>query len=71
MLVRMAKRRKSRIPARRAQQPDSRTGAGARRAAHFANGGDPAGWRGRPARHTDRSKAAAKAACRNSSKAAW
>lgn len=71
MLVCMAKRRKSRIPARRAQQPDSRTGAGVRRAAHFANGGDPAGWRGRPARYTDRAKAADKAACRNSARTAW
>ena len=67
----MAKRRKPRIQARQAQQAGSRTGAGGRRAAHFANGGDLAGWRGRPARHTDRSKAADKAACRNSSRATW
>ena len=36
----------------------------AARKAHFAAGGTLAMWRGRPARFTDRKKAARKAACR-------
>lgn len=43
----------------------ARERAGARRAAHFNNGGTVAAWRGRAARFTDRKKQASKRACRN------
>ena len=43
---------------------ETQSAKAAARRAHFANGGTPATWRGRPARFIDRRKAAFKQACR-------